>query len=516
MPGEVTSTLAGTIRSAGHPDGEIPAARAPQSPTLDGAATRVVRNSTLNLATQGLYSGFNLLLVYVLAGLGTERFGRFYLFFALILIVQIFWELGATTILTRRIVQTPDRWREMLPDAAGLFTLIALCSLGTFLCFGGAWAWWQADAELLVCSAAAGVACAAIQVQRFSGAIFQAFELFRYENLGKLLQILFLTSVAAALVRLNLASITGLVWLLAASHVAAALYMTVALQRRWRCLAWRLHLSRIKEWFAESVPLALGDMARGLSAQLDTALVGLLQPAAAVGIYSMAYRPLGPVYWLPRVVMQAAFPSFARLASADHQALGRAFSSSLRLMWLISLPMALCVSAYAGPVVAILAGPEFAAAAVPMRILAWIVSLSFLSFQFRFVLTALGRAQAYVRLAVPVLLLEVCLELALIPRWGYLGACAGLCAGELTFALGGLALCLRAGLGTIEWRPLAGGALGAVVMGAVLWGAGGRGLLLLSAAAVVGLALYAGVCLWSRALRWTEVRRLGESLAGLM
>jgi O-antigen/teichoic acid export membrane protein len=310
--------------------------------------------------------------------------------------------------------------------------------------------------------------------------------------------------------------LTGLVWLLAASHVAAALYMMAALQRRWHCLAWRLHLSRIKDWFAESGPLALGDMARGLSAQLDTVLMGRLQPAAAVGIYSMAYRPLGPVYWLPRVVMQAAFPSFARLAITDQQALGRAFSSSLRLMWLISLPMALCVSAYAGPVVAILAGPEFAAAAVPMRILAWIVSLSFLSFQFRFVLAALGKAQAYVRLAVAVLLLEACLELALIPRWGYLGACAGLAVGEVTFALAGLALCMRAGLGTIEWRPLVGGALGAAVMGAVLWGAGGRGLLLLSGAAVVGMALYAGVCLWSRALRWTEVRHLGESLAGLM
>src|SRR4029077_626525 len=133
----------------------------------------------------------------------------------------------------------------------GLFTVIAVCSLGTFLFFGGAWAWWQSDAELLMCSAAARVACAALQVQRFSSAIFQAFELFRYENLGKLLQILLLTSVAAALVRLNLASLPGLIWLLAGSHVATAVYMTVALQRRWRCLAWRLRLSRIKDWFAE-------------------------------------------------------------------------------------------------------------------------------------------------------------------------------------------------------------------------------------------------------------------------
>jgi O-antigen/teichoic acid export membrane protein len=476
----------------------------------------VVRNSALNLATQGLYSALNLLLVYVLAGLGTEVFGQFYFFFALILMVQIIGELGATTILTRRIVQTPEVWRETLAEAAGIFTLIAGGSFVAFLCVGVGGAWWRQNPEFLACGIAAGVACAALQVQRFAGAVFQAFELFRYDNLGKLLQIVVVTSLAAGAVRLQLVGVVGLLWLLAASHVAAAIYMTAALQYRWRCLRWRLWPSLIKSWLLESVPLALGDMARGLSAQLDTALVGLLQPAAAVGIYSMAYRPLGPVYWLPRVVMQAAFPSFARLASVDREALGRAFSSSLRLMWLISLPMALCVCAYARPVIAILAGPEFAAAAVPMRLLAWIVSLSFLSFQFRFVLTALGRAQAYVRLAVPVLLLQVCLELAFISRWGYLGACAGLLVGEVTFAVAGLILCLRSGLGAIEWRPMAGGAFAAAAMGGVLWCARDAGLAWISLAAIVGLALYVALCLATRALRWSEVRQFGDSLIGLV
>ena len=93
----------------------------PHAAATDGAAVRVVRNSSLNLATQGLYSALNLLLVYVLAGLGTERFGRFYLFFSLVLIVQIFWELGATTILTRRIVQSPERLAKNAPGCGGPF-----------------------------------------------------------------------------------------------------------------------------------------------------------------------------------------------------------------------------------------------------------------------------------------------------------------------------------------------------------------------------------------------------------
>ena len=98
----------------------------------------------------------------------------------------------------------------------------------------------------------------------------------------------------------------------------------------------------------------------------------------------------------------------------------------------------------------------------------------------------------------------------------YLGACAGLLLGELTFALAGLALCLRSGLGTIEWRPLAGGALAAGAMGGVLWCARNEGLAMISGAAAIGFVLYVAVCLWTEALHWSEVRQLSNSLAGLL
>src|SRR5438105_1753480 len=146
---------------------------------------------------------------------------------------------------------------------------------------------------------------------------------------------------------------------------------------------------------------------------------------SAFAIYNVAYRPLGPLNWLPRIILVAAFPAFARLAAGDRSGLSRALAASIRLLWVISLPLAVAIFACAEPLITLLAGPDYVDAVLPLRILIWISTLSFLSMQFRFVFTAVGRQKLFARLAVAVFGLEAAIELALIPWWGYFGACAG-------------------------------------------------------------------------------------------
>jgi O-antigen/teichoic acid export membrane protein len=194
----------------------------------------------------------------------------------------------------------------------------------------------------------------------------------------------------------------------------------------------------------------------------------MLQPAAVVGIYSVAYRPLGPLNLIPFAVLTALFPSFARMAGQDRAALARAFASSLRLMWVVSLPIAVVISAFAEPIVIALAGPGYRESAIPLRVLIWITSLSFLSFQFRFLFAALGKSQIYLRLIALVFLMEAVVEAALIPSLGYLGACLGSLLGEMFFTVAGLVLCQRLGIGGVEYGTMARATLAAAAIGGAI------------------------------------------------
>jgi O-antigen/teichoic acid export membrane protein len=472
---------------------------------------RVVRNGAFTLAAQVLQAASNLVAFFVVArGLGKEALGEFATLFALVMVVQVALEAGTATLLTRRVAQDRAAWRATVAEAAGLFGLIALASLAVFLGVGGAWALLAGDAALLPGLAAAGVACAAIQWQRFAAGVFRAFEEFAAENWARIGQGVLCIALVLGVVGQGLGGVATVLTVFAASHVAAALFLLASLQRRRGCPGWRWRRPRLRNWLAEAVPLGLGDMVRGPTWQLDLLLLGLLQPAAVVGTYSVAYRLLTPFALLARVVAAATFPLLARLAARSPALLDRPTAGVLRLLWVASLPLVVVVFVYAEPLIALVAGRQYLEAALPLRLLLGKAALALLSAQFGLLLALQGRQQGYVRLVLFVFVLEVVVELALIPAWGYLGACAGCVLGEVVFTVAGLALC-RPRLG---WKALLGPLPAAAAMGALLWSVQGLSWPLRVLAGFPALGLYLALCLLLGALRRQEVHQLFTALAG--
>ena len=199
--------------------------------------------------------------------------------------------------------------------------------------------------------------------------------------------------------------------------------------------------------------------------------------------------------------------------AGDRSPLNEAFSTSIRLLWVISIPIAVAIFVCAEPLVVVLAGATYLEAVLPLRILIWITSLSFLSFQFGFLLTAVHEQRTYAWLVGLVFALEVVIEIALIPWWSYLGACIGSVIGEIVFTVLGLALCRRLGYGRMPWWPLAFAVLAGAGMGVCLWPARTWPLLHLIPAVVGATVVYFIACVGSGALRWQEVRRFWEMLA---
>ncbi len=479
----------------------------------DAGGDRILRNSTWNLAAQGVYAIFHIAAIALLArGLGKDGLGEYYTLFALVLVAQLLLEAGIGTALTRRLAQDAAALKDTVAQASAIFTLIALASAALFVAAGALAAWWRRDPGALLDFSLAGVACAALQVQRFCAGVFRAFEQFGAENLSRVLQGASLALLLGALIVLERVALTPALLVLAVSQLLAAAYLMVALHRSLRGVGWRLSGGQLRAWLAQGVPLGLGDVLRGLTWQLDTVLLGWMRPAAEVGIYSVAYRPLGPLNWLPRAVAAASFTSFARLAESDREALGRSFAATVRVLWIASLPFVVALYVCAEPVVRLIAGSAYLEAAVPLRILIWLTCLSFISYPLGVLFAAVGRARAYARLAAAVFALEVLLELALIPWWGYFGACAGTLLGELAFTLAGFTLCYRMRIRSLEWGALARATGAAALMAAALWPARDAEIAVVLSAMAGATVLYLVLCIAFGAVGVAELKRYYRAL----
>jgi O-antigen/teichoic acid export membrane protein len=433
------------------------------------AADRLVRNSAFNLTGQGLYAVFHLVGIIALARvLGVTVFGEYYIVFSLTLVVQLLGEAGLGTILTRRLVRDPAEHRRIVAEAETLFVVVCVMSALILASIGVGFGWWRGDSTFMWAFGAAAVACAAMQIQRFCAGVLQGSEMFGYENIARVLQgAVFATLVLAVTVAAGARRLHEVVVLFMASHCVAAAFLVALLQRRREFARPSRHVPW-RRWIGESGPLGMADVVRGLTWQLDTVLLGFLQPAAVVGIYSIAYRPLGPLNWLPRAVLAASFPSLTRLADTP-EALELAFARSVRILTIVSVPITATIFLFAEPIVRLIAGADYLEAAVPLRVLIWVAVLSFLTMHFRFVMTAIGRQRAYAWLVGGVFAFEAAVELVLIPRLGYLGACAGTLAGEVAFAAAGLVLCRQSGLRGVQWRALARAALAGAAIVPLLW-----------------------------------------------
>lgn len=482
---------------------------AADAPPAAQPAHRIVHNSALNLGSQVCLAICFAGVLFTLARtLGKEDFGRYYTVFAMTLAVQFLMEGGISTVLTSRIAQAPEFWRQQFAHAAGLMCLVMIASASVLVVIGLGWAVASQDANYVGYYAAAACACAAVQWRRFCAATFYAFELFREESLARVLQGVSFFAFVVGLATLRSVSIHSALTSLAISQVLAAAYLVVKLQRRWRCLAVRFDRTAAREWLAKAVPLSAGDVLREVTSQLGTLALGILQPASAVGIYSMAYGPLRPLTILPQAVLLAVFPAFSRMAVKDRQQLSMAFSKSIRLLWVMSIPMAVAIFVCAEPLVLLLGGREYRDAVIPMRILIWISTLYYVSIQFRFIFAALDKQKAYVRLTGFVFASELLAAMCVIPWWGYLGACVCALSGEVLLAVTGFWMCYRRGVRVIAWHAMLRATLCGLAFGVLLWPARTAPLPILLVLGATLTVVYFLLCLALDCLRRQEIETL--------
>jgi enterobacterial common antigen flippase len=161
------------------------------------------------------------------------------------------------------------------------------------------------------------------------------------------------------------------------------------------------------------------DVVGTLATEVDRALLIALVSPAALGLYVVAKHLARPTVALSSAVVAVLFPEASRVETKDAvRLLGRAARLSLAVACALVLPLALA----APPVLELLYGQEFAAAADPFRILlidAVLVGFSSILMQ---AFMSSGRPGVVTALLVLKLVINVIGMLILVPAFGLTGA----------------------------------------------------------------------------------------------
>lgn len=472
-------------------------------------------NTLIVLAARVFSRMVALVVVLLLARhLGDEGYGRFATVSAFSALVSVLADFGFNSLYTREAARCPEQAGEFL-------SLLSLAKVGLAALAGlvlGLLLDWQSLGGLALPAAALLAATTYAQLVRNT---FFALGRAIFEAVAILVEIV----VLADLVLYGAATHRGVaffIWAYAAASVAVIAYSLVVIHlENMARLTLRIRPRELTAWFTLAFPFALGSFLTNLYFRMDVPILKLFRPFAEVGWYNLGYKPFEALQFVPLALQAVVYPVLAVYFRRDPERLLQGYRRFFKALVILGWPLSVGTFVLVHPIGRVFG--LFPESEPALRILAWGVVFLFVNSAFTAVLYATDRQRFFPWATGIAVVVNLGLNLALIPRYGYLAASATTVATEAAFSVAAWYFIRGAGpvvalpLVRLAWRPV----LAGVLMGAELEAVLGfspvgsmRALPLLAICVPAGAAAYVAGLVVSGAVTAGEWRALWAGLRG--
>ena len=224
-----------------------------------------------------------------------------------------------------------------------------------------------------------------------------------------------------------------------------------------------------KSLFKEAIPIGITSMFMIIFFRIDTVMLSFMRGDAEVGWYNAAYRPFEVLIFIPLAITAVFFPVFSDYSKNSLDNLKRAYQESFRFLLFLGIPFAMGGAVLSGKIISFLFTPDFLNSISALRILIWAVAFLFLSINIMYILISLDKQHLNAYNALFCVVLNIGLNLFLIPQWGYLGAAMATVITQMVFFGVGFWLiskCFyRISLLKIIWKPI----LSGIIMSGIIY-----------------------------------------------
>lgn len=194
------------------------------------------------------------------------------------------------------------------------------------------------------------------------------------------------------------------------------------LVRRRRNVRPRLAWNRVSALLRESVPVAAATLAVVVFARVDQLLLGALGSLEDVAAYGVVVRVVDLLNVVLIAVTAVVLPAVSSLSDAEPVRIQRIAIRGNRYLAAVVLPAAALATVVGGPALGFVFGAEFADSGAVLAVLAWAHAFGFVFVLSRQILIGTGRSAELARLAWTAAVVNVVLNVVLIPDHGATGA----------------------------------------------------------------------------------------------
>ena len=378
----------------------------------------VLKNVVWAALAEGIVRGLKLVVLPLIARVfGPTEFGRFAFAFSFASMFGIVFDSGLALTTTRELAKTKGN-EELLPDI--LLIRLVLGGVGlAAMALGMRWV--TRDHALWVMIMVLGLAFFTLELMNLAFAVFRARQRLEYEFLVRVIQAVFLVA-AVALVAWRAPSALNVSYAYLGSGVlTVGVLMVVMRDGRWRVRP----SVRVETWrrlFHIALPLALAGGAVTFYMNIDSVLLGYFGRITETGWYNLATRVVGILLAPTGVLSLVIFPAFASTAAYVDEAFRNRWDAWSVGLAALGAYLACVVLVTADPAVGWIFGAAFRPVGLVLKILAISMVLIFVYTPSYQAMIVFDRQRTLFWALVSGAVLNVALNLALIPPYGMYGA----------------------------------------------------------------------------------------------
>ncbi len=379
----------------------------------------VVTNTGWQFADHIVRMGVGLLIgIWLARYLGPEEFGLFSYALAFVALFSALASLGLDDIIVRDIVGEPGRKDEILGSALALKLLggamcLAAATLTIFLLREDAISRW------LVVIFAAGSVFQALNVLEFW---FHSQVQAKYAIYARNTAFLACALIKIALILAG-APLIAFAWIALVEVAAGGAGLIIAYRLRGhRFSKLRIRLDKAGALLKDSWPLMLSGVMVAIYLRIDQVMLGQLVGDEEVGIYSVAVRLAEAWLFIPAAVYWSVFPAIVEARAASEELFLERLQGFYNLMTFSAYAIAVPTTLLAQWLVPFLFGEAYARGGIMLALLIWANVFASLEIARSSFLTAMNWTRLYLVTVSLGCVLNIALNLVLIPLYGGMGA----------------------------------------------------------------------------------------------
>jgi len=312
--------------------------------------------------------------------------------------------------------------------------------------------------------------------------LLKGFELFGTESVSLLIERVSILALGLAALLLGY-GVVGFVLVFACVRVVDTLGLFLYVRRRTLPLSPAADLAVWQELLRKGLPFAYAGAMIVLFFQIDAVMLEQMRGPLEVGWYSAPVRVLEGLTLIPRILGYALIPTMAQLFPASPGAVTALCNRGTKYLLIAGLPIAAFGVVASDPFIRFLFGADYGPSAAAAQLLIPACVFMFLSNFGETTLACVNRFRAIVVISTGALVLNVGLNLFLIPRAGYVGAAWATLATEAFYCVA-TAIALQVYGHSLDWPALlAKPLLATLAFSATLWLLRGTPLIVAACAA---------------------------------